>query len=223
MPISIVKDNTSISTVVINDTTADAEVSLSVGRQSKVLIYLEISKITDIALGGLAVEDEVWRITLNSVNFDYTVLNGDDLADIATGLSSLIDANVNYISRAWDDSGTNKVRIIPTDPGNDYIVAVTPPAGQSLTPATISYDTIVTLSLKNSSVNSERNVNRYYKSYIESAGNLVEESYTIAQSVRSIRFPLSVGQNEESIKIRIVSDDEAIIGVNVDPDNAYVK
>ncbi|MDY0144180.1 MAG: DUF4214 domain-containing protein, partial [Bacteroidales bacterium] len=82
---------------------------------------------TEVVVGA------TYTVTIDDVNFDYVALDGNTLANIATGLATLINANESYTAANTD---TNSVINITDGAGTLTIaVSATPPAPEAVTVA----------------------------------------------------------------------------------------
>lgn len=96
-------------------------------------------QITYVGVAGTTTTGDTYHVTVNATTYDYTALGGDDGADVAAALATLIDANAAVI--AVDVSGTTPAGL-STYPG---LIRIT--GASNAVPFTISTSTDATMTL----------------------------------------------------------------------------
>ena len=109
------------------------------------VIVEQIEQESILTPTGSATVGDIWTVVLSTtasdaVTFKYTVVAGDTLAIIATGLRSLIDADPNYVATVVDvltnNNGTAKgVKVVLATQGKAFNVAYSTSSDDKVNPA----------------------------------------------------------------------------------------
>jgi hypothetical protein len=216
MALTITKDNNDLT--IGNVSTTEKNVERRISQSSKYNVFVKPAKVTTYTVGGTFQVDDVFTITLNSVDFAHTVVGGDtDNDGIATALALLVDADANYTSY----STASVVYVTAADPFNEYTVATSAVNGgatddQTLVAAVINPSIVVVPYVKNTSSKTENRA-WFFLPIVSGGNNTISHEFYTLDIIKQFPIPLEIDMVYEFLRINFVGEIYDNIWVNIEP------